>query len=110
MNKFDIGFVSLENRGSIQGGVRPCVVVQNNLGNEHSPTTIVVPITSVKKRSHLKTHVDLKEKSTDKITGVILCEQIITINKKDIRIVDKIKKNSVKKQVDYALKISLNIF
>ena len=51
---FGIGY------GSEQGGVRPAVIVQNNIGNKYSPTTIVVPVTSRQTKAHIPTHVRVK--------------------------------------------------
>lgn len=67
--------------GSIQGGVRPVLIVQNNKGNKHSPTAIVCPITS---KTHLKaklpTHMVLSKSIGLKHTSLLLTEQIITVN------------------------------
>lgn len=71
--------------GSIQHGCRPVVIVQNNTGNKYSPIIIVVPITTKKKnKSYVPTHIKvtrLKELSKD---SVVLCEQILTINQRDL--------------------------
>ena len=71
--------------GSIQHGYRPVVIVQNNIGNKFSPTTIVVPVTTKKKnKNYMPTHIKvnrLKELNKD---SVVLCEQILTINQKDL--------------------------
>ena len=76
----DIWFVDLEPiRGSEQGGIRPCIVLQNDMGNRHSPTVIVAPITSRKKKT-LLTHVFIE---TDALPyqSVVLLEQIRTVDK-----------------------------
>ena len=67
--------------GSEQGGVRPVVVIQNDLGNQHSPTVIVAPVTSQKKRG-LPTHVRVTppEGGLTK-PSVILAEQVRTLEK-----------------------------
>ena len=67
--------------GSIEGSVRPAVIVQNNLGNQHCPTLIVVPLTTQLKRTHLPVHVVLTKEDGLPQTSLALCEQIITINK-----------------------------
>ena len=56
----------------VQTGERPAIVVQNDVGNLHSPTTIVVPVTSGIKRLDMSTHVH---------QSVALCEQFVTIDK-----------------------------
>lgn len=72
--------------GSEQGGVRPVLVVQNNVGNKYSPTIIVSAITSQINKSKLPTHVEIN--STDfslSKDSVVLLEQIRTIDKKRLR-------------------------
>ena len=74
-----------EYRGSIQGGYRPCVIVQNNVGNKYSPVTIVYPTTSkVNLKKKMPTHVIIESIETDK-PSMILCEQPITINKTQLK-------------------------
>ncbi|KXO16931.1 type II toxin-antitoxin system PemK/MazF family toxin [Peptoniphilus sp. GNH] len=96
--------------GSEQGGVRPVLILQNDIGNKYSPTTIVSAITSSQGKAKLPTHVRVK---ADHITlpknSVILLEQIRTIDKKRLR--EKIGRlsNDTMDQVDKALKVSLNL-
>lgn len=74
-----------EYRGSIQGGYRPCVVVQNDIGNKYSPVTIVYPLTTkVNSKKKIPTHVIIESIETDKLS-MILCEQPITINKTQLK-------------------------
>ena len=62
-------------QGSEQGGVRPVVIVQNDVGNRYSPTTIVCPITSVVTKKPLPTHVTLKPLDCGlRQTSVVLAE------------------------------------
>lgn len=72
--------------GSEQGGVRPVLIVQNDIGNKYSPTTIVVMLTS-KQKNNIPTHVDIhKNKSNGLETdSTALCEQFRTIDKKRIK-------------------------
>jgi len=93
-------------QGSEQGGLRPCVIVQNDKGNEHAPTTIVVPLTTQSKRK-LPTHVSVRE---GKKLSLALCEQIRTIDKSRIegRPVGKCLPHTME-QIDFALKISLEL-
>jgi len=67
--------------GSEQGGVRPVLVLQNNRGNTHSPTTIVVPLTGSKK-AFLPTHVRIMRTGGLIADSVALCEQIRTIDRR----------------------------
>ena len=69
--------------GSEQGGVRPVLIIQNNIGNRHSPTVICAAITSRMNKAKLPTHVEI-DASRYRIVknSVILLEQIRTIDKK----------------------------
>ena len=66
--------------GSEQGGIRPVVIVQNNTGNKHAPTTIIAPITSQIGKKPLPTHILFNGCGIPK-DSVILLEQIRTIDK-----------------------------
>ena len=98
-----------DNRSSIQTGRRPYLIVQNDKGNESSPTTIVVPITSKKDgRNYMPVHIGIM---LDK-PSTILCEQIMTVDKKYIE--TPIEKRAMlskrkMKQVEVALCKSLQI-
>ena len=72
--------------GSEQGGVRPVVILQNDIGNKYSPTTIVAPMTT-KTKTYVPMHVKLKEDFLAK-SSTLLLEQIRTIDKK--RLIKKI--------------------
>ena len=65
--------------GSEQGGIRPVLVVQNNVGNRHSPTVIVVPISSVRKKN-LPVHIRIRCSELPK-NSTVLAEQIRTIDR-----------------------------
>ncbi|MFC4804026.1 type II toxin-antitoxin system PemK/MazF family toxin [Filifactor villosus] len=96
--------------GSEQGGVRPVLVVQNDIGNKYSPTIIVVAITSQINKAKLPTHLEIGAKdfglSKD---SVVLLEQVRTIDKQRLR--DKIGKCSPRfmAKVDKALRISFGL-
>lgn len=94
--------------GSEQKGMRPVVIVQNNMGNKHSTTLIIVPISKKLTKPPLPTHVIFQNEKLDYIS-MILCEQLRTIDK--IRLKSKITHldDDVMQLVDQALKISLNI-
>ena len=69
--------------GSEQGGIRPVLIIQNDVGNRHSPATIVAAITAKMRKHPLPTHVYLpKGTSGLKRSSIILLEQIRTIDKK----------------------------
>ena len=64
ISRGDIYYSQLgDNYGHEQGGVRPVLIIQNNIGNLHSPTLIVAPITSRIKKSTLPTHVYISERA-----------------------------------------------
>jgi len=96
--------------GSEQGGIRPVLVIQNDIGNKYSPTVIVAAITSQINKAKLPTHVELAADSYG-ITkdSVILLEQIRTIDKK--RLKEKIGhlSDELMKQADTALQISFGL-
>lgn len=69
--------------GNIQGGKRPVIVLQNDVGNKYSPTTIVVPLTSQLKND-LPVHADLGTQYGLKKVSTVLMEQITTINKSSL--------------------------
>ena len=76
--------------GSEQGGLRPVLIVQNDVGNRHSPTVIAAAITSRMTKSRMPTHIDVKCSVGSSSTGlacdsVILLEQIRTIDKKRLK-------------------------
>lgn len=73
-------------QGSEQGGTRPVIIVQNELGNKHSPTTIVVPLTSRLSKKPLPTHITyMPEQIGLTAKSVALCEQVRTIDKTRLR-------------------------
>ena len=72
--------------GSEQGGLRPVLIVQNDVGNKYSPTVIAAAITSKMTKSKLPTHIDVfGEKVGLSKDSVILLEQIRTIDKKRLK-------------------------
>lgn len=75
----DVVYINLNNKGNIQTGYRPCIIVSNDICNKVSPVLLVVPLTSGIKKP-LPTHVKIKiiEEST------ALCEQIMPVNVVDI--------------------------
>ncbi|MDI9459660.1 type II toxin-antitoxin system PemK/MazF family toxin [Candidatus Darwinibacter acetoxidans] len=96
--------------GSEQGGVRPVLILQNDIGNKYSPTTIVAAITSRIKKAKLPTHVELDSSNFAlERDSVILLEQIRTIDKR--RLKEKIAHldEETMAQIDQALKISLGL-
>lgn len=96
--------------GSEQGGIRPVLVVQNDIGNQYSPTTIVLAITSQINKAKLPTHVELKADTYGmERDSVILGEQIRTIDKTRLKQRIAVLKEEVMEKVDQALAISLGL-
>ena len=96
--------------GSEQGGVRPVLIIQNDVGNRHSPTVICAAITSRMNKAKLPTHVESNRGSCDMIRdSVILLEQVRTIDKQ--RLKEKICHidGELLQKVNEALMISLEL-
>ena len=96
--------------GSEQGGVRPVLIIQNDVGNKYSPTVICAAITSKLNKAKLPTHIELEAKKYGLIKdSVILLEQLRTIDKQ--RLKDKVchLDDFIMEQVNEALKISLDL-
>jgi mRNA interferase MazF len=81
VKKGEIYYADLSlNIGSEQGGVRPVIIIQNDIGNFYSPTTIVAPITSRFKKNMMPTHIRIKSDCLPK-KSIVMLEQIRTIDK-----------------------------
>lgn len=111
VKKGEIYLVDLKDTYSnVQKGIRPCLIIQNDYGNNYSPTTIVVPITSKIKKTNMPVHVVVeKGVSSHKSYEMILCESIITISKDQIKNYLRTVNDSVIRKVDEALAVSLGI-
>lgn len=96
--------------GSEQGGVRPVLIIQNDIGNKHSPTVICAAITSQMNKAKLPTHVELDSSRYALVKdSVVLLEQLRTIDKKRLR--DKVchLDREILQKVERALLISLDL-
>ncbi|MCJ7842193.1 type II toxin-antitoxin system PemK/MazF family toxin [Lederbergia sp. NSJ-179] len=96
--------------GSEQGGVRPVLVLQNDIGNRFSPTVIIAAITAQIQKAKLPTHVEIDAKKYGfERDSVLLLEQIRTVDKQ--RLTDKITHldEEMMEKVDEALQISLGL-
>lgn len=96
--------------GSEQGGVRPVLIIQNDVGNRHSPTVICAAITSKMNKAKLPTHIELSAGKYDMVKdSVILLEQLRTIDKR--RLKDKVchLDQTMLDRVNHALEISLEL-
>lgn len=96
--------------GSEQGGIRPVLIVQNDVGNKHSPTVIAAAITSQLNKARLPTHIEITGKSFGlNCNSVILLEQIRTIDKKRLREKMGYLDERVMDRVDEALAVSFGL-
>ena len=95
--------------GSEICGTRPVLVLQNDIGNTHSPTIIVAGISSHIKKMYLPTHVLIDEECGLKKKSVILLEQIHTIDRKRLCGYVGTLSNTTMKRVNRAIKISLGM-
>lgn len=96
--------------GSEQGGIRPVLVIQNDIGNQYSPTTIVLAITSQINKAKLPTHVELKADQYGlERDSVILAEQVRTIDKTRLKQRIAVLNVELMEHVDQALAISLGL-
>lgn len=96
--------------GSEQGGIRPVLIIQNDVGNKHSPTVICAAITSKMNKAKLPTHIEIDASAYDIVRdSVILLEQLRTIDKQ--RLKDKVchLDQDILSQVNKAIQISLEL-
>ncbi len=96
--------------GSEQGGMRPVLIVQNNVGNKHSPTVIAAAITSQINKARLPTHIELSARSFGlSRDSVVLLEQVRTIDKRRLREKMGQLDESLMHEVDSALAVSFGL-
>lgn len=111
VNRGDVFYADLSPVvGCEQGGLRPVLVVQNNVGNKYSPTVIIAAITSQLDKAKLPTHIELSKIQFNlNKDSVVLLEQIRTLDKK--RLKDKVCSldDITMQKVDIAIMISLGI-
>lgn len=94
--------------GSEQGGIRPVLVIQNDVGNRHSPTVIVLAVTGQVNKARLPTHVPVPADGNGlQKDSVILAEQIRTLDKRRLRERIGTLPPEIMEKVGEALKISL---
>ena len=94
--------------GSEQGGIRPVLVVQNNIGNRYSPTLVVLPLSTAKK-NHMPTHIYICGSKSLPKDSIVLAEQIRTIDRYRLReYVGSIDKEIMDK-INRAMKISIGV-
>lgn len=95
--------------GSEQSGIRPVVILQNDVGNRYSPTTIVAPLTTKVGKAMLPTHVLIRQQQGLTSDSIVLLEQIRTIDKNRLRgyvgTLDQIAMNKIAQAVGISMGI-----
>ena len=96
--------------GSEQGGVRPVLIIQNDVGNLHSPTVICAAITSRMNKAKLPTHVEIDARRYQIVkNSVVLLEQVRTIDKQRLKDLVCHLDKEIMYKVDEALKVSFEL-
>lgn len=96
--------------GSEQGGIRPVLIVQNDVGNRHSPTVIAAAITSQREKNRLPTHIEI-DSSTCGLAkdSVVLLEQIRTIDKQRLKERMGVLDSTSMDKINSALQVSFGL-
>lgn len=92
--------------GSEQGGYRPVLIIQNDMGNRYSPTTIAAVITTRKTKANLPTHIWLNNECGLPKESMVECEQVRTLDKKRLKSFMGQVSEEVLAEIDKGLKIS----
>ena len=96
-------------KGSEQGGYRPVLIIQNDIGNKYSPTVIVAVITSIHTKANLPTHIWLNDECGLPKESMIECEQVRTIDKSRLKDFMGAVSDEVMTEIDKGLKISFGL-
>ena len=96
--------------GSEQGGIRPVLVIQNDVGNKYSPTIIAAAITSQMSKARLPTHIEVDTTSGLPKDSVVLAEQLRTLDKTRLRDKIGVLDEKAMSKVNNALLVSLGFF
>ena len=96
-------------KGSEQGGYRPVLIIQNDIGNKYSPTVIVAVITSIHTKANLPTHVWLNAECGLPKESMVECEQVRTIDKSRLKDFMGAVSDEVMAEIDKGLKISFEL-
>lgn len=95
---------------SVQNGIRPGIILSNNLGNKYAPVVIVAPLTT-RTKTNLPTHVEItkNEENGLNLNSIVLLEQLMTVSKLDIRNkIGKVCQNDLSR-IEKGLEISLDL-
>ena len=96
--------------GSEQGGIRPVLIIQNDVGNKYSPTVIAAAITSQKVKSNLPTHISLATGGSGlEKNSVVLLEQVRTLDEKRLKEKRGMADKKLMSKIDHAWSISFGL-
>ena len=100
--------------GSEQGGLRPCYIIQNDIGNCFAPTVIAIPMTTATTKHSVPTHVEVNKDEAAAAglykASTVLCEQIMTLDKcRAKRKYGRIQSADLQRKIDLAVKLSLRL-
>lgn len=100
--------------GSEQGGLRPCYIIQNDIGNYYAPTVIAIPMTTATTKHNVPTHVAVSEDEAAAAglrgASIVLCEQIMTLDKcRAKKKYGRIQSADLQRKIDLAVKLSLRL-
>ena len=95
--------------GSEQGGYRPVLIIQNDIGNKYSPTVIAAVVTTRKTKANLPTHIWLNNECGLPKESMVECEQVRTLDKKRLKSFMGQASQEVMREIDKGLKISLGV-
>lgn len=96
--------------GSEQGGMRPVLIVQNDVGNKYSPTVIAAAITSQQNKARLPTHIEISAREVGlSKNSVVLLEQIRTLDKRRLKEKMGVLDTDLMQQVDDAIAVSFGL-
>lgn len=111
IKKGDIFYADLgDTIGCEQKGIRPVIIIQNNIGNKYSPTVIVAAITSSMRKTSLPVHIEIpSQESKLPFDSIILLEQVRTIDKSRLKYKISSLRPEFLKLIDEALKVSFEI-
>ena len=85
LRRGDVFFADLgSQRGAVESGIRPVLIIQNNTGNQNGPTLVVAPLTTQIKKTHMPVHELLLKDDGLEEDSMVLCEQITTIDKSQL--------------------------
>lgn len=99
--------------GSCQSGMRPVIIVSNDVANLHSPTVTIVPLTSKIKKQNQPTHVLLKRRDTVGLNklSMALCEQVRPLDKADLKdCIGRVTSTDAMDKITHALQVQIGAF